>query len=113
MPNPILVLNQTQGIVFPVRPDLESPKGDRSLGDRPKLPRDLPDPMFGDRCDNLNASEQQEQHHISYSVSYFNYTVSTSEDECENVTVSLNRLKIRRSSRERNDKNLKDKDRQA
>jgi len=39
--------------------------------------------------------------------------VSTSEDEAEVVTVTLNRMKIRRSSRERNDKNLKDKDRQA
>lgn len=52
------------------------------------------------------------EHQISYSVSYFNYTVSTSEDECDHVTVALNRMKIRRSSRERNE-NLKEKDRQA
>jgi len=74
---------------------------------------------IGDSCDNcgelrteggVNNATGEKQ--ISYSVKYFNYTVSTSEDECDNVTVSLNRMKIRRSSRERNE-NLKDKDRHA
>lgn len=114
MPNQILVVNQTLGTVFPAMPDLAGPKGDKragcvksSTGPRASKGRDP--------CDNCDSSrtEEKEQHHISYSVSYFNYTVSTSEDECDNVTISLNRLKIRRSSRERNDKNLKDKDRQA
>jgi len=46
---------------------------------------------------------------VSYSVSYFNWTVSSSEDECEQVTLQLDRMKIRRTSRERNE-NLKDKE---
>ena len=98
------------GTVFPAMPDLAGPKGDKRAGSVNSSSKGR-DPA----CDNCDSSrtEEKEQHHISYSVSYFNYTVSTSEDECENVTVSLNRLKIRRSSRERNDKNLKDKDRQA
>jgi len=68
----------------------------------------------GDNCDNCgeHRTGATGDHHISYSVSYFNYTVSTSEDECDFITVSLNRMKIRKSSRERNE-NLKDKDRQA
>ena len=113
MPNQILVVNQTLGTVFPAKPDLAGPKGDTKGRGCLKSPRASKgrDPP----CDNHRDSrtEEKEQHHISYSVSYFNYTVSTSEDECDNVTISLIRLKIRRSSRERNDKNLKDKDRQA
>jgi len=141
-PNPILVLNLTQEIVFPAKPDLEGPKGDRRKGGNGAKPcngdgarsssngtschgtrccNGVPCPTpghlsssKGDRCDNCENRTGSEQHHISYSVSYFNYTVCTSEeDEVDVVTVSLNRLKIRRSSRERNDKNLKDKDRQA
>jgi len=60
----------------------------------------------GDSCDNCENNPR-----ISYSVSYFNWSVSdqSSEDECENITVRLDRIKIRRSSRERNE-NLKEKD---
>jgi len=78
-------------------------------------------PTIGDSCDNCGEHRTEggvtcatgEQKQISYSVKYFNYTVSTSEDECDNVTVSLNRMKIRRSSRERNENLIKEKDRQA
>jgi len=94
-------------------PDLAGPKGDKRAGSVKSSTRASKGPC--DPCDNCDdrTELEKEQKHISYSVSYFNYTVSTSEDECDNVTISLNRLKIRRSSRERNDKNLKDKDRQA
>jgi len=97
-------------------PDLAGPKGDKRAGcvKSSTGPRASKGREPCDNCDGDSRTEtEKEQHHISYSVSYFNYTVSTSEDECDNVTISLNRLKIRRSSRERNDKNLKDKDRQA
>jgi len=108
-----------QGIVFLVLPDLESLKGDRLRGSRQ-------DPLICDHCDGKDGhkgkacdaceqrmgSEDQKTPNISFSVSYFNYTVSTSEDECDNITINLNRLKIRRTSRERNE-NLKDKDRQT
>jgi len=73
---------------------------------------------IGDSCDNCGEHRTEGvnsaagEHQISYSVKYFNYTVSTSEDESDIVTLSLNRMKIRRSSRERNE-NLKEKDRQA
>ena len=41
---------------------------------------------------------------LSYSVSYFTWSVSdqSSEDECENITITLDRMKLRRTSRERN-----------
>ena len=110
MPKPILVVSQTPGTVFPARPDRAGLRGDRRLGSHPPCrPSEC-----RDNCDNCDSHRtNSEQHHISYSVKYFNYSVSTSEDEAEVVTVTLNRMKIRRSSRERNDKNLKDKDRQA
>jgi hypothetical protein len=47
---------------------------------------------------------------LSYSVNFFNWSVSdcSSEEEdgndCKTVTMSLNRLKIRKSSKERNEK---------
>jgi len=65
----------------------------------------------GDSCDNCENKECETHPRISYSVSYFNWSVSdqSSEDECENITVRLDRIKIRRSSRERNE-NLKEKD---
>jgi len=65
----------------------------------------------GDSCDNCQNNKCEENPRISYSVSYFNWSVSdqSSEDECENITVRLDRIKIRRSSRERNE-NLKEKD---
>jgi len=65
----------------------------------------------GDSCDNCENNKCETHPRISYSVSYFNWSVSdqSSEDECENITVRLDRIKIRRSSRERNE-NLKEKD---
>lgn len=49
---------------------------------------------------------------LSYSVNFFNWSVSdcSSEEEnedCRNVTMSLNRLKIRKSSKERNEKSAR------
>ena len=80
-------------------PDLAGPKGDKRAGSVNSSSKGR-DPA----CDNCDSSrtEEKEQHHISYSVSYFNWTVSSSEDECENVTLKLDRLKIRRTSKERN-----------
>jgi len=123
-----------QGIVFPALQDLESPKGDTN----PKVTNfhpvsqstvDLVKPAVtnsalassacdsssldskGDSCDNCEQNRCETHPKISYSVSYFNWSVSdqSSEDECENITVRLDRIKIRRSSRERNE-NLKEKD---
>lgn len=121
-----------QEIVFPVLPDLESRKGDQSYHKVQsavkfdKLARPIPTATSatcesssqdskGDSCDNYEH-EQREQGEleendscdthpkISYSVSYFNWSVSdqsSEEDECENITVRLDRMKIRKSSRER------------
>ncbi len=50
---------------------------------------------------------------LSYSVNFFNWSVSDcsseeeNENECRNVTMSLNRLKIRKSSKERNEKSAR------
>lgn len=49
---------------------------------------------------------------LSYSVNFFTWSVSdcSSEEEnedCRNVTMSLNRLKIRKSSKERNEKSAR------
>ena len=45
---------------------------------------------------------------LSYSVNFFNWSVSDcssdEDNDCKNVTMSLNRLKIRKSSKERNEK---------
>lgn len=45
---------------------------------------------------------------MTYSVSYFNWSVSDEsseedDDDCRTVTLQLDRLKIRKSSRERNE----------
>ena len=109
------VLNQTQGTVFPALPDLEKSPGDRrckskhfqwdvdsgrnkgrTSGIKPGSSSCAPD-----KCRQCPECEEA-QPRISYSVSYFNWTVSSSEDECENVTLRLDRLKIRRTSKERN-----------
>ena len=109
------VLNQTQGTVFPALPDLEKSPGDRrckskhfqcdvdsgrnkgrTSGIKPGSSSSAPH-----QCRQCPECEEA-QPRISYSVSYFNWSVSSSEDECENVTLRLDRLKIRRTSRERN-----------
>ena len=112
---PAPALNQTQGIVFLALQDLEKNPGDsrrcnskhfqsdvdsrnkgRTSGIKPGLSS-----CASDQCQQCPECEEA-QPRISYSVSYFNWSVSSSEDECENVTLRLDRLKIRRTSRERN-----------
>lgn len=99
--------------------DLESPKGDRSLksgknvggvkskgnpsGIKQQPVTDPATPDYGDK----SAKEEEaakESKGISFSVSYFSWTVSSSEDEAEQVTFALDRMKLRRTSRERNEK---------
>ena len=75
--------------------DLDSKKKGRTCGIKP-----CGSDGSSDKCEKGEESDSQPR--ISYSVSYFNWTVSSSEDECENVTLKLDRLKIRRTSRERN-----------
>lgn len=62
----------------------------------------------GDCDNNCSSGDCDCGPKFSYSVSYFNWCVSepSSEDECDQITVSLNRIKIRKTSRERNE-NLK------
>ena len=61
----------------------------------------------GDKCEEGEKEDKEatkESKGISFSVSYFSWTVSSSEDEAEQVTISLDRMKLRRrSSRERNE----------
>ena len=58
----------------------------------------------GDKCEEGEKEATKESKGISFSVSYFSWTVSSSEDEAEQVTISLDRMKLRRrSSRERNE----------
>jgi len=94
--------------------DLESPKGDRSLksgknvggvnskgnpsGINPVTEPETPD------SDKSVKGAAKESKGISFSVSYFSWTVSSSEDEAEQVTFALDRMKLRRTSRERNEK---------
>ena len=109
------VLNQTQGIVFLALQDLEKNQGDsccksrhfqsgvdsRNKGRTSGIKPGLSSCVSDRQCQQCPECEES-QPRISYSVSYFNWTVSSSEDECENVTLKLDRLKIRRTSRERN-----------
>ena len=100
--------------------DLESPKGDRSLksgknvggvkskGNPSGIKQPVTDPATPDYGDKSAKKEKEEaakeSKGISFSVSYFSWTVSSSEDEAEQVTFALDRMKLRRTSRERNEK---------
>lgn len=100
--------------------DLESPKGDRSLtsgksvgvkskgnpnsGIKPVTEPDSPDCDKSVRVGEKEKEAAKESKAISFSVSYFSWTVSSSEDEAEQVTIALDRMKLRRTSRERNEK---------
>ena len=109
------VLNQTQGIVFLALQDLEKNLGDSSCCKSKHFQSDVDSRNKGrtsgikpglsscasDQCQQCPECDEA-QPRISYSVSYFNWSVSSSEDECENVTLRLDRLKIRRTSKERN-----------
>jgi len=50
---------------------------------------------------------------LAYSVSYFTWTVSSSEDEMEEetetITITLGRMKLRRTSKERNETSNRDR----
>ena len=95
-------------IVFPASPDLGYPRGDNvkaggiSLngGSAGEESSTLPNSA----CDSSQESGDQSGK-ISYSVSYFSWSVSdeSSEEECDTITLRLDRMKIRKSSRERND----------
>jgi len=88
------------GIVFPALPDLESQKGDRRLSNQSfNLLRGTEAGIQGD-CEQDESNSR-----ISYSVSYFNWSVSDQssggeDDEVENVTLQLDRVKIRRNRSE-------------
>ena len=96
--------------------DLESPKGDRSLTSGKRVgvkskgnPNSGIKPVTKPDSSDCDKSEKEkeaakESKAISFSVSYFSWTVSSSEDEAEQVTISLDRMKLRRTSRERNEK---------
>ena len=58
----------------------------------------------GVRAGEEDKEAAKESKAISFSVSYFSWTVSSSEDEAEQVTIALDRMKLRRTSRERNEK---------
>ena len=64
-------------------------------------------PVTDPATPDKSAKEEEatkESKGISFSVSYFSWTVSSSEDEAEQVTFALDRMKLRRTSRERNEK---------
>lgn len=91
--------------------DLESPKGDRSLksgknvgGVNSKGNPSGINPVTEPETPDSDKSVSKESKGISFSVSYFSWTVSSSEDEAEQVTFALDRMKLRRTSRERNEK---------
>ena len=108
-----------RGIVFPVWSDLKNPTGDSDLGSKlggasaetltSTGNSSSHDSSKNGECDNCDSANCDCAPRFSYSVSYFNWCVSepSSEDEeCQQVTVSFNRMKIRKSSRERRE-NLK------
>ena len=85
-------------VVFLALTDHESQKGDRSsknklLGVRNK-----------GKTSGNSSQEAPQSPRISYSVSYFTWSVSdqSSDEEVEQVTLHLDRVKLRRTSRERN-----------
>jgi len=69
------------------------------------LPNSACDSSHESGADPLDHSEEGEhEQKISYSVSYFSWSVSSEdEDEASTVTLKFDRLKIRKSSRERNE----------
>ena len=76
-------------------------KGNPS-GIKPVTEPETPDCDESVKDDEKEAAKDSKA--ISFSVSYFSWTVSSSEDEAEQVTIALDRMKLRRTSRERNEK---------
>jgi len=105
-------------IVFLAMMDLESQKGDKSknvkhLGKSSGINKSTKSTSScSDKCDTKGEDDLEgdiddggrQSPKLSYSVSYFTWSVSdqSSEDECENITITLDRMKLRRTSRERN-----------
>ena len=81
--------------------------GVKSKGNPSGIKQPVTDPATSDYGDKSAKKEEEggkESKGISFSVSYFSWTVSSSEDEAEQVTFALDRMKLRRTSRERNEK---------
>ena len=111
-------LNPTLAIVFLALMDLESQKGDKSkniknVGKSSGINKATKSTSScSDKCDTKCEDDLEgdideggrQSPKLSYSVSYFTWSVSdqSSEDECENITITLDRMKLRRTSRERN-----------
>ena len=111
-------LNPTLAIVFLALTDLESQKGDKSknvknMGKFSGINKATKSTSScSDKCDTKGEDDLEgdiddggrQSPKVSYSVSYFTWSVSdqSSEDECENITITLDRMKLRRTSRERN-----------
>ena len=57
-----------------------------------------------ENCDNCAECEEGSSK-ISYSVSYFTWSVSdqSSDEETETITITLGKMKLRRTSKERNE----------
>jgi len=71
--------------------------GGKGKGKSSSIPKSMPTPP------QTQTTEPTPQK-LSYSVKFLNWSVSdcsSDEEECRNVTLSLNRLKIRKSSKER------------
>jgi len=90
---------KTPQIVFPALLDLDCPKGDVVRGGGSGGDSTLPN-----SASDSSGQEGPEDTHqkINWSVSYFNWSVSDEDEEVDTVTLSLDRIRIRRSSRERN-----------
>ena len=79
--------------------------GVKSKGNPSGIKQPVTDPATPDYGDkSAKEKDAKESKGISFSVSYFSWTVSSSEDEAEQVTFALDRMKLRRTSRERNEK---------
>ena len=109
----ILVCLET---VFPVNPDSASLTGDKSEADDviqvflPRPPqrttsdrvskpsrKQKRNPKVADAADGVDVDDRDQQQQFSYSVKYFTWTLSDDEDEgddCQIVTLPLNRLRI-------------------
>jgi len=95
-------------VVFPAWSDLGSPRGD---SDGPRRGGSQGDSTLpNSACDSSPEGGEEEEGpaeaKMTYSVSYFNWSVSdesSDDDDCRTVTLKLDRLKIRKSSRERNE----------
>ena len=88
-------------VVFLALTDHESQKGDRSSKNKLLGVRNKAKTSGNSSQDGPDRAQSPR---ISYSVSYFTWSVSdqSSDEEVEQVTLALDRVKLRRTSRERN-----------